>query len=333
MKTIAFFNNKGGVGKTTLSYHLSVMLARLGWRVLAADLDPQANLTSAFLVEDDLERLWEPEDGGDSVLSAINPILRGTGDIAAPVPLSLGDRVWLLAGDLGLSRFEDNLSDAWPLGLNGDAAALRATTAFYRLVQQAARSASADVAVVDVGPNLGAVNRAAIIAADHIIVPLAADIDSLQGLRNLGPTVRRWRDDWSRVRAANDGNAEVDFDLPSGEMAPSGYVVLQHAIRLDRPVRAYETWLKRIPGTYAEYVLNEPPPPTRTTDDDPNCLATLRNYRSLMPYAQEARKPMFDLKPADGAIGGHQALVRLCYEEFKALALEIVRRCHIPNPP
>ncbi|MGH9113792.1 MAG: ParA family protein, partial [Acidimicrobiales bacterium] len=40
---IALFNNKGGVGKTTLTYHLANMVARLGWRVLAVDLDPQAN--------------------------------------------------------------------------------------------------------------------------------------------------------------------------------------------------------------------------------------------------------------------------------------------------
>jgi hypothetical protein len=184
-----------------------------------------------------------------------------------------------------------------------------------------------------VGPNLGAINRAAIIASDHIIVPLAADLYSLQGLRNLGPTVRAWRDTWQRIRTANQGNAEVDFDLPLGTMEPAGYVVLQHAVRLDRPVRAYGPWLARIPSTYCEYVLEESADlPPVTVDTDPNCLATLRNYRSLMPYAQEARKPMFDLKPADGAIGGHQALVRICYDEFKTLAEEIARRCSLPQP-
>ena len=45
MKTIAFFNNKGGVGKTTLVYHLAWMYAELGYSVVAADLDPQANLS------------------------------------------------------------------------------------------------------------------------------------------------------------------------------------------------------------------------------------------------------------------------------------------------
>ncbi|MCY4627654.1 MAG: ParA family protein, partial [Acidobacteria bacterium] len=42
MKTVAVFNNKGGVGKTSLVYHLAWMYAELGSNVLVADLDPQA---------------------------------------------------------------------------------------------------------------------------------------------------------------------------------------------------------------------------------------------------------------------------------------------------
>ena len=55
---VAFFNNKGGVGKTSLVYHLAWMYADLGVRVVAVDLDPQANLSAAFLDEDRLAILW-----------------------------------------------------------------------------------------------------------------------------------------------------------------------------------------------------------------------------------------------------------------------------------
>ena len=55
-------------------------------------------------------------------------------------------------------------------------------------------------------------------------------------------------------------------------------------------------------------------------ESDDRCLAQLKDYRSLMPMAQEARKPMFLLKPSDGAIGGHQGAVRECYRDFKDLA-------------
>ncbi|HEY4774209.1 MAG TPA: hypothetical protein VIH40_05255, partial [Xanthobacteraceae bacterium] len=48
--------------------------------------------------------------------------------------------------------------------------------------------------------------------------------------------------------------------------------------------------------------------------------------RSLMPMAQESRKPMFLLKPADGAIGGHQAAVKECYQDFRRLTETILQK-------
>ena len=59
---LTFFNNKGGVGKTSLVFHLAWMFAEMGKRVVAIDLDPQANLTSAFLPEETLEELWDPQE-------------------------------------------------------------------------------------------------------------------------------------------------------------------------------------------------------------------------------------------------------------------------------
>ena len=321
MKTIAFFNNKGGVGKTTLAYHLANMLPRLGFPTLAVDLDPQANLTSAFMDEETLEGLWDMSKAlPTTILGCIDPILEGTGDIGPGFLSPVRDDLCVLPGDLGLSRFEDKLSDSWPRGYNNDRAALRATSAFYRIVQKGGAEAGAKVALVDVGPNLGAINRSALLAADYIVVPLAADLFSLQGLRNLGPTIRDWRKQWQRIKEG----ASVNFDLPPGEMTPAGYVVLQHAVRLDRPVRAYERWLRRIPGEYRLSVLDEP---EGDGDSGEHCLATLRNYRSLMPMAQDARKPIFDLTAADGAIGSHAQLARTCESEFGSLALRILERC------
>ena len=76
MKTLAFFNNKGGVGKTTLVYHLAWMFAELGLSVLAADLDPQANLTSMFLGEDELEEIWDEDHSSRTVAGCLAPELR-----------------------------------------------------------------------------------------------------------------------------------------------------------------------------------------------------------------------------------------------------------------
>ena len=328
MRTIAFFNNKGGVGKTSLVYHLAWMFADRGIKVLAVDLDPQANLTSMFLEEDRLEKLWPDGEHPDTIYGAITPILNGVGDIAEPHVVSITNNLKLVPGDLGLSKFEDSLSENWPKCLDGKPDAFRVITAFYRIIRLAAEKNSSDVVLIDVGPNLGAINRSAIISAEQVVIPLAPDLFSLQGLNNLGPTLRDWRKAWKKRLEELPVKARIA--VPSGEMNPAGYIVMQYGFRLSRPVKAYRRWADKIPQTYRESVLGESvaskiPAP----ENDPYALALLKNYRSLMPLAMEANKPMFFLKSADGAIGSHQEAVADCYKDFKKLAGKIAANAGI----
>lgn len=331
MKTIAFFNNKGGVGKTSLVYHLAWMYADLGLNVVAADLDPQANLTSMFLDDDRLEEIWTDDGHEQTIYGAFQPLLEGTGDVASPHVQDVSPGLGLVAGDLALSAAEDELSGQWPDCLDRKPRAFRVLSGLWRILMAAGEGVGADLVLIDVGPNLGALNRAALVAAQEVVIPLAPDLYSLQGLRNLGPTLRRWRGEWAE-RLDRRPDAIEGLPMPGGEMRPTGYVVLQHAVRLDRPVKAYGRWMARIPEEYRQSVLDEKAAGKATINTDPHCLATLKHYRSLMPLAQEARKPMFFLKPADGAIGGHTAAVQDCYRDFRDLAKRIADRSGIAMP-
>lgn len=335
---IAFFNNKGGVGKTSLVYHLAWMYFDLGLKVIAADLDPQVNLTAAFLDEDRLEEVWEGgnADSFNTIFRCVKPLLGGTGDIATPSLEKIEDGLSLLIGDLQLSGFEDDLSSQWSDCLDRKERAFRVISAFWRALSQAASANDADVVLVDLGPNLGAINRAALIASDYIIVPLSPDLFSLQGLKNLGPTVKRWREEWRERIPKNPASA---LTLPAGKMQPVGYVILQHGVRFDRPVKAFQKWIERIPETYRSEVLQETSEVLQEADDatlvpviDPSRLALLKHYQSLMPMAQESHKPIFSLKPADGAIGAHMYAVRNVYRDFKELAQKIADRTELPLP-
>jgi cellulose biosynthesis protein BcsQ len=313
------FNSKGGVGKTTLAYHLAHMFSRLGRTVLAADLDPQANLTALFLDDEELERLWGgAESDNPTVAGAVYPVSEGLGDVVSILPRQVAENLHLLPGDLALNRFEERLAQEWPATLaSSDSAAVRVTTAFHRLVASAAKQVSADLVLIDIGPNLGALNRSALLVADYVLVPLGADLFSAQGLRNLGPTLRRWRADWQQTALPRISAA---IDAPAGRMQPLGYVVMQPSMRLDRPVKAHQVWLKRIPQVYAE-VVGPPVGDGRSSE-----IGTVRNFRSLMPLAHDARKPMFDLRAADGAIGSTQRYVQVCLQEFRELAREVLGR-------
>lgn len=149
---ITFFNNKGGVGKTSMVYHLSWMFSERGLRVIAADLDPQSNLTAAFVDEDRLEQVMPGDGASLTIYGAIQPLIQGTGDIADPHVEAITDRLGLVLGDMTLSTFEDDLSEAWPKCLGGDPRAFRIMSAFWRLVQKAGQRHNADVILIDLGP-------------------------------------------------------------------------------------------------------------------------------------------------------------------------------------
>jgi chromosome partitioning protein len=319
---IAFFNNKGGVGKTSLVYHLAWMYRDLGLNVLAADFDPQANLTSAFLDEEQLEDIWLAADQPNTVFRCFQPLIRGIGDISDPTLSVIEEGLLLLNGDLQLSSFEDDLSAEWPGCLDRKERSFRVISSFWRLLQQAAYQHQSSVVLMDLGPNLGAINRSALIAADYVVVPLSPDLFSLQGLKNVGPTLRRWREEWQERTSKNPAS---ELKVPPGTMQPIGYIILNHAVRLDRPVKAFQRWIERIPTTYHQEVLLEANSSNTDITTDPNCLALLKNYQSLMPMAQEAHKPIFHLKPADGAIGSHGAAVQNVYWDVKQLAARIAQ--------
>ena len=197
-------------------------------------------------------------------------------------------------------------------------------TVLHQLIQHGAEDA--ELVLVDVvGPNLGAINRSVLIASDHVCLPLAPDLFSLQGLKNLGPTLRDWRSVWTDLM----NKAPADLPMPKGLMQPIGYIVMQHGIQSTRLVKAYIRWMDRIPGVYREVVLDERVQTPLIMADDPHCLSLLKHYRSLMPMAMEARKPIFFLKSADGAIGAHMEAVKSCYKDFQKLATKIAEKVDI----
>lgn len=333
--TLTFFNNKGGVGKTSLVYHLAWMLSDLGYRVLACDLDPQANLTAAFLDEDRLEGLWAEESGasasGSTIMHCLHPLTE-VGDIVPPTLAFITPTLRLIPGDLALAGFEDTLSKEWPNALDSSKLyrPFRILTAFSTIMQDGAGQMNAQIILADVGPNLGAINRSALIATDVLIVPLGADLFSLQGLRNLGPTLHGWRTDWQKRR---EHWTDPSFLLPDGGMRPIGYVVQQHGVRLNRPVQAYDKWVNRMPEAYALHLLGDAtgPYPRTPAQDERHALATVKHYQSLVPMAQEARKPISHLTTADGAIGSHAAAATAARRDFRDLAQKIAAK--IPLAP
>jgi len=319
--TIAIFNPKEGVGKTSLVYHLAWMYRDLGLEVVVADLDPQAKLTAAFLEEDNLEDRWLV---ANTVSRSEAHLVEEIGEMMRPQEIE--EQLTLLTGNMSLLAFEDELSKVWHLPANEHT--YEVLSAFWQYLQQAATIQNANIVLMDLGSNLGAINRAALIAADYVIVPLIPDLLSVLSLKHLGRALQQWREQWKRRR---EHNAAVK--LPLGHMSALGYVIFQQPIKLYLGANSYSKWMMEIPRVYHEVILNDFfEENTFSLKDDPHCLQVFKTYYSLKSMAIEVRKPIFHLKPADGALGAYGDLVPTAYREYQQLAKNIAKRAGIVLP-
>ena len=148
------------------------------------------------------------------------------GDIETANLVRITRSLKLIPSDISLSRFEENLSSEWLNAMNSTNhyQPFRILTAFSTILQKGAEAMDASIILADLGPNLGAINRSAMIATDYVIVPLGADIFSLQGLHNLGPTLKSWREYWKQMRK---NWRQPQFPLPFGTT-----MIEQHSFQL-----------------------------------------------------------------------------------------------------
>ncbi|WP_313737197.1 ParA family protein [Sphingobium yanoikuyae] len=317
---ISIFNNKGGVGKTTYMYHVAHMLAERGNKVLMVDCDSQCNLTAYSLSDTEIRRAWAAE--GNSIFRNIEPVYRALGDIRQRSPSRVqhakGD-LFIIPGDLRLSDFEDRLGDTWNSAKGGSESDVRAQSAIHRYVEFAAEKVGADIVLMDLGPNLGALNRAVLASSTYFITPVAPDLFSIQGTENLGNKLVAWRKDWDQVNQAWRGN---EISIPNGSPTYLGYVIQQHNVR-SNPEGMTAGWQiygnELVPAIMNNIVAKLRPigQVINWTSVDDYKLGQIPNLHSLIPYSMDAKKPIFYCNGSDGLKGAHITKARESVEHFE----------------
>ncbi|SFE61306.1 CobQ/CobB/MinD/ParA nucleotide binding domain-containing protein [Actinopolyspora alba] len=323
MRVVPFFNHKGGVGKTTLLFNIGIALASLGKRVIFVDLDAQANLTSAAIPSTQIEKILEEEQ---SVYNCLLPVIHGTGSFASPSPYQIRDNAWILPGDINISEFEEICPQGWTEALAGNMRGFQVSTTIHRLIHDAGDQVNADYAFVDLGPNVGALNRITILSSDGFVVPLAPDLFSLTALPSVGKSSSRWVQEWeTALDLVKKRKLQFPYDLPAGQPSPLGYISQQFAVYREAPAAAYRRWIERIPGEYDSGIKGKLADAGIRVPGDPSKIGEVKNLSSLIPIAQRTHRAVFELSGSE-ARGAQFTRARDTYESFIEIAEQIENR-------
>jgi cellulose biosynthesis protein BcsQ len=330
---IAFFNNKGGVGKTTLACNFAAYAASQERRVLIVDLDPQCNSTQLVLTEEQWSDIYGDVDASDAktVLGPLRPIRGGDSGVdTSDLPLVRSERFAtdVLPGHPSLSILEDLLGASWSEFGGGRPGGAR-RTAWLRALRQTVDN-EYDVLVVDASPSLGAINRSALIGSDHFVTPMSADLFSLYALDNIATWFHRWLEGYDRARQAaadeldTTGYADllpVTLPIRQGFV---GYTVQQYVSRASggeiRRVQAYDQHREEIPERAQRLVE------LSVYNGDSIELGTVPNMFSMIPLAQSVHAPIMSLTTADGLRGAQVSQQRRYAEQLQGIFQQILER-------
>jgi len=279
MKIISVFNNKGGVGKSTLTYHLGNALAELGHKVLMVDLDPQCNLTICAMMEETLHTIWEEEDGyiedyerafaeNTEIINSprsIHFILKPAEDgISEPQNLppaySIGANIDILPGRLSLHKYENKIAERWSGVYQGDNLSIRTITNIRNICQRYTEINNYEYVLIDTSPSLGILNKVIMSTVDGFFIPAQPDMFSLYGIRNIGNALQLWQKEFISIYSLLSDEKRAKF--PSHFVQFLGYTIYnaKKYTRDNEPFNEYNLaqahyqYVTQIPATIMDYI-------------------------------------------------------------------------------
>ncbi len=320
MKIISVFNNKGGVGKSTLTYHLGNALAELKHKVLMIDLDPQCNLTICAMMEEDLHRIWEEEDSfiddyetamqsNPSIIyspRSIHFILKPAEDGISepgnlPPPYSIGENMDLLPGRLSLHRYENKIAERWSGVYQGDNLSIRTVTNIRILCQKYTEINGYDYILIDTSPSLGILNKVIISTVDGFFIPAQPDMFSLYGIRNIGNALQLWQREFVSIYSLISEEKRSKF--PSEFVQFLGYTIYNSKkyTRDSEPFNEYNLaqahfqYVSRIPETILQFIResNRTKIPPEIISRPIGGASIIHSHNTFPAMAQALKCPMW----------------------------------------
>lgn len=307
MKTIVFFNHKGGVSKTTNVFYFGWMLAELGKTVLLVDADPQCNLTGLVVSRGDFDRFEQfyVDNPEQNIKAGLRPVFEGQMAPLAPVPTYQVPgcaRLHLLPGHLQLSEYDITLTLAQEL--TSSLYALKnvpgAASALLRMTGQAI---GADLILVDLNPSLSALNQNFLLTADHFVIPNSPDYFSLMAIKSLARILPRWAswyDSASQHAILRDATYKLTVSKPTfvGTLVQNfrlrgGAPTIGFQSQIDLLSQAVETTLAT--ALHASGMMLPEAKYLTANNRVDYCLGLVPDFNTLSTTSQSGSTPVFAL--------------------------------------
>lgn len=312
MKSIAVFNNKGGVGKTTLLCNLASYFKKCrGKRVLIVDADPQCSATIYLFSLNKLNQFYEKVEA-PSIYKVVQHLKKVKGgyikEDEIPIQKETSFGVDVLIGDTRLALAEDFLSKDWSEATNGEERGILTTFIFRGLLNELRDKY--DYVFFDMGPSLGAINRTILLACDYFVMPMSSDIFCLRAVDNIALSLNNWTKSILGGLEKFKENENEPYAEDYNTIKFLGYITQQYVARMHdgvkRPVKAYDKIIEKFPQEITSKLSNF----YNNEHKESLKLGEVPNWNSLVAFSQISNKPIFELTSTDNVFGSHLQKVR-----------------------
>ena len=313
-QNIALFNHKGGVSKTTTTFHLGWMLASKGKRVILADADPQCNLTGLVLGDDvEAHEDWYNSGIDRNIKSGLAPAFDSLPERIRPVEcFSVPDRagLFLLPGHIGLSEYEVTLGIAQELSASIQTLQ-NLPGAPSHLLECTAAEYDADYVLIDLNPSLSSLNQNLLMTSQYFIVPTTPDYFSVMAINSLANVLPRWLE-WAHKASSLSILREAVYPFLENTPKFLGTVVQNYRPRGGTPARGFQIWIDRINEAVANTLVPQfgtarmmmPSEIYAEQGVIDHCLITIPDFNTLVAKSQSFQTPVFELNEVQIGLAG-----------------------------
>ncbi|GET42556.1 ParA family protein [Microseira wollei] len=341
MKIISIFNNKGGVGKTTIAWNLADAMARKGKRVLMVDFDPQCNLSLAVLGTEPFTKKLPTQNVpyGTTIRAYLQRFLQNTGEFQffSHRGLHTDPNAEIVAGDFWLNVYSESLNVGSDLLTGTGIAKYMVLRDMIDFANKREGLKPYDYAFIDLPPSFGALVRAALYSSDYFIVPCTSDTFSAYCVGLIGEMLPGFFQDWEsgfkRFKSANPYLNKYDqlgspkfagwifngFDTRKGEFVKADqvhYDKISDAIKNDLVLKLGNNVCHQLPKNY---LIGQ--------TEDMNVLVQNSIWQNVPVSVLDKFRPIKTLQGSGNWSPNQEELIFVLRDRFREIADNIIKYC------